>query len=60
MYKIIKQFIVIVLHVYRSEINLGVERSGFTLVRFHKGIQEHDPYVRVRIIIIVIIIYMIH
>ncbi|XP_021341779.1 inositol 1,4,5-trisphosphate receptor type 2-like [Mizuhopecten yessoensis] len=29
-----------------SEVNLGVERSGFTLVRFHKGIPEHDPYVR--------------
>lgn len=34
----------------RSEINLGVERSGFTLVRFHKGIPEHDPYVRVSMI----------
>lgn len=32
---------------YRSEVNLGVERSGLTLVRYHKGISEHDQYVRV-------------
>ncbi|KAK3086885.1 hypothetical protein FSP39_024881 [Pinctada imbricata] len=31
---------------FGSEVNLGVERSGFTLVRYHHGIQEHDPYVR--------------
>ncbi|VDI71716.1 Hypothetical predicted protein [Mytilus galloprovincialis] len=31
---------------YGSEINLGVERSGFSLIRFHPGIPEHDPYVR--------------
>ncbi|XP_078335085.1 inositol 1,4,5-trisphosphate-gated calcium channel ITPR2-like [Crassostrea virginica] len=31
---------------YGSEVNLGVERSGFTLVRYHKGISEHDQFVR--------------
>lgn len=35
-----------ILH-FSSEVNLGVERSGFTLVRYHKGISEHDQYVRV-------------
>ncbi|KAL5022859.1 hypothetical protein ScPMuIL_002014, partial [Solemya velum] len=29
-----------------SEVNLGVERSGFTLVRFHKEVSEVDLYVR--------------
>lgn len=34
----------------RSEVNLGVERSGFTLVRFHKEVSEVDLYVRVGLV----------